>query len=660
MNLLIIIEGNDPDKPASPFLDETKTDKIWLLYLSPRVKALQYKEELRSIIKREVEIEIINPKKVVDFDYSRRVLLDFIASIPGRLRVGGSTLTDYLNIQGLNMWWTSGVVEATPYKRNLFQNFYYLSAVQHTMKKFSIDAVWFQLEDSSLEKDLTLMLDRAEIKYYQGPRKVHHAEPLRIYALKAYKWLFSFAAHMIYSVLFRLICPEWVKPQKSQAGQKNIHLFYSYYPYTLHFRDDIPEDKIYLDLPSVLSKHLGGEAYYVCYVSLGLILHPRRLVRDVKRFWTHHFRFIPRDIFLSPWDILRAFLSPVRHWKYFRLKRARKYRELFNLEGIDMFHTFDQTIRDSLISSNGTDNLLHYHAFRRFARHYGGDICQVVYYLEFHDWEVALISGVRDGDRSVPIVGLQQSAPNPTLLSFFFSPATFNGEGDSYPLPDLILCSGRLYKELMHSNGIEPERVEVVGHIEGRYLKQPLISSELRQQKREDIDLPVDRKICLVACSINLSLTEGVLYLLKQVVTKLPEVLFLIKGHPDSPVESLLCEYSMNKSENIKSVHYPVSVLLPLSDYFLSTSTSVSQQALWLGLPQVNLDVGGLPRANPLHMVPGLIEDVETPDELMEFLMNSERFRTSEEKRHQFLGDPGIDPCQKFLNILVARFHKDS
>lgn len=210
----------------------------------------------------------------------------------------------------------------------------------------------------------------------------------------------------------------------------------------------------------------------------------------------------------------------------------------------------------------------------------------------------------------------------------------------------------------MHSNGIEPERVEVIGHFGGQYLKQPAGSSESRQQKRREINLPPDGRICLVACSINLPLTEGAIYLLRQVVTRLPQVLFLIKGHSNTPVEPFLSKYGINELDNVKSVHYPVSVLLPLSDYFLSASTSVSQEALSQELPQVNLDVGGLPQANPLHMVPGLIEDVETPGELVEFFVNTERFRISKEKRHHFLGAPDVDPYQKTLDILVTRFHK--
>lgn len=656
MNLLIIIEGNDPDKPMPSILDET--DKVWLLYLSPRIKAHHYKEELRSVIKGEVEIQIINPKKIVDFDYSRKVLLDFIAFLPKRLKIGDSTLSEYLTIQGLNMWWTSGIVEATPYKRDIFQNFYYLSAVKYTLEKFNIDAVWFQLEDSSLEKDLSSMLDKAAIRYYQNQSRVQHKIYLKSYVINVLKWLIRFFAEMGYSILFKLICPRWVKPQKPEASQKDIHLFYSVYPYNWSFKDGAPEHKIYRGLPSFLSKHLGGEAYFLSALPLGAMSDPFKPIRDAKRFWRSNIRFIPIEISLSLWDIMKAFLSPIRRWKYFRLKRVRKYHELFEIESIDMFHTFDQTMRDSLLGNEAITNLLHCHAFRRFVQRYAKGIFQVIYYLEFHNWEVALISGARNGDSSVPVVGLQQSAPNPTLLSFFFSPTTFKTEEEnSYPLPDLILCSSELYKELMHSNGIEPERVEVVGFLGGQYLKQDLISREIRQQKRKEIGLPPHRKICLIACSIDFRQTEGVIFFLDQILSRLPEVLFLIKSHPDTPVESLMCKYGIDDIQNVRSVNDPVSVLLPLSDYFLSTSTSVSQEALWQGIPQINLDVGGLPRANPLHLVPDLIADVESPGELLGFLFDAEKFRIPKEKCYLFMGDPKVDPRRKFLDIVVARFH---
>ena len=151
----------------------------------------------------------------------------------------------------------------------------------------------------------------------------------------------------------------------------------------------------------------------------------------------------------------------------------------------------------------------------------------------------------------------------------------------------------------------------------------------------------------------------GIIYLLKETVSQLPKVFFAIKGHPDTSIEQLLYKYGMNTEKNVKLVDQSISTLMPLTDYFLSVSTTVSIEALCADIPQVNLDVGGLPMANPLHMVPGLIEDVETPDDLLEFFRNTENFHIPKEKSYLFMDDTHTNPCHKILDILVSRFHRE-
>ena len=658
MNLLIIIKGNEPELPDSELL--FKANKILLLCLSPRVKAIQYKEKLHSIMKNDIEIQIINPKKIVDFYYIRETLLDFIADLPERLRIGDSTLSEYLNVEGFNMWWSSGIVEATPYKQNIFQNFYFLSAVQYTLEKFSIDVAWFQVDDAALEKDLSLMFDRRGTNYFQEDRVRRHAGP--IYKIKQWsvlRRLLQFFTVLMYWILFKIICPKLVKPQESQNHHKNMHVFYSLYPHNWIFKDGLPRHKIYLDLPRKLTEHLSGSAYFISDIGLQSISHPYRLIRDMQKFWRNNIRLLPMIIYVSLWEILKIFLSPVRNRKYDNLKAVTEYRKSFVISGIDMFHTFDETIKVSIVGNDVWNNLLHYYAFRRFSLQYSENIFQIIYYVEFHSWEVALISGVKSGDETTCVVGLQQSAPNPILLSFFFSPATFDGRSDKYPLPDLLLCSADIYKDLMQANGIDPKQVEVVGFIGGSYLKQTPISAELKLMEKQKLGIAQDKQLCLVICSIDLSLTEGIIYLLKETVSQLPKVFFAIKGHPDTSIEQLLYKYGMNTEKNVKLVDQSISTLMPLTDYFLSVSTTVSIEALCADIPQVNLDVGGLPMANPLHMVPGLIEDVETPDDLLEFFRNTENFHIPKEKSYLFMDDTHTNPCHKILDILVSRFHRE-
>lgn len=669
MNLLIVVEGYKSNIPPPTFFKEQKIEKIWLLNLSPRVKVFEHRKELQAIVKKGVEIEVVNPKKLVDFEATRKALLDFIGSMPGRLKVGASNLSEYMTIDGLNLWWTSGLVETTIYKRNLFQNLYYLSAVKKSFEKYGITDVWFDVEDKPLKKDLVSLIKNSNVKYKQGLRTksyTWHDIKYFIWKQTSVWWLFLFGRRLFYSIFLKILFFRGVKPQKSDSNKKGIHLFYGYYPYqTGFFKGDlakakkggVPRTKVYGDLPSFLPKHMGGETYCLSYLANLPIAYFPQLVKDMRKFKEHNFRFIPMDLFVSMWEILKLSLSPARHWKYYCLTKMQEYRKVFRINDLDIHHTFDKAIKDSIVGYEALQSFRHFYAYRRFCRQYAKNIFQVVYYLEFHDWEAAVISGVRVGDKSVPIVGLQQSAPNPILLSFYFSLDMFKDKNDCYPLPDLVLCSGKIHKDLFISNGIDKNRLEVIGHILGQYLSQPLFSEEMKQQKRREIGFSPKRKICLVPCSIKLPITEGIICLLKDVVRKLPEILFLIQGHPNSPIAPLLKKYNMHELENVKSVKYPISTLLPLSDCFLSTSTSVSQEALWWGLPQVNLDVGVLPKANPLHLEPDLVADVETPDQLFEFLNNTEKFCIPKEKSCLFMGDSKIDPRQRFLEIVNRRFH---
>jgi len=633
--------------PPPSVLNNPKVEGIRLLYLSSSVRGVDYGEKLQVHAKRKPKVEVINHKKLVDFDKLRKTLLDAIGSMPERLKVGNSKLSEYLNIHGLNMWWTSGIVEATPYKRNLIHNLYYLSAVSQVLKKFRIDLVYFQTENVSFKNDLITMLKNEGIRYYRaiGLDLISYLKKQK----NSFTFLIYFIMHFLYSCIFKV----WIKPKEINISKRSMHIFYSSYPSEIVFKSDTPVAKIYKDLPTVVSKELGGEVYHLCYLSIGEFSF-FKLIKNIRQSRRHNFKLIPLNAFVSTWDMVRIIFSPIRYWKYYKLKRSSEYRTIFKISDINAFYTFDKIMRDSLTGNEARINLLHYYAFRNVVRSYGKNISEIIYNLEFHNWEIALISGVKSVDSSISVIGLQQSAANPILLNFFFSPLMFKNEDDSYPLPDLTLCSGEVYKNLLVSGGIKPELIKVIGHFVGQYLNASPLSKGSKQKKRNKLDLPVNKKICLIACSIDLPMTEAIVYILRDVVTKLPETLFLFKSHPNSPAEPLLRKYGMNELDNVELVRHSIANTLPVVDYFLSTSTSVSQEALRLGIPQVNLDVAALPKANPLHLIPNLIADVETSDALLDFFHNTEKFKISKEKAFLFMGDPAVEPCRKVLDIITA------
>ena len=140
-------------------------------------------------------------------------------------------------------------------------------------------------------------------------------------------------------------------------------------------------------------------------------------------------------------------------------------------------------------------------------------------------------------------------------------------------------------------------------------------------------------------------------------IPRCPEIYFLIKGHPDTSISSLIIRYNIKGCKNVETTLQPMSVVLPLSDYFLSSSTSTSLEALALGIIQANLDVGGLPKTNPLHLFPDFIRDLENEDDFMEFFQYPERFKIARERAKMFFGNTVLDPVKAFTDTIDSRFH---
>jgi|GEM_PF-2940429 len=656
MNLLVVIEGKDTDSRLYRFIKRRRPAKVYLICLSPRVKAEWHAEKVRSNIGDYPEIEVVDHTKLVDFYAVRKALLDFIGIIPGAFKTRGVDIHELLNIDGLDMWWSSGIVEATPYKRNIFQNFYYLSALKKFLNKSKIGCAYFYTADAELRKDAERLFLGEGVEIYipgRGNFLIRLKE-----ALKSLKWKasgrYSFILHIMLSAIFRVICPSYVRP--SLKSHSKMYIFYTSYPGELGFNvNGMPEAKIYKDLPERLSKEAGGEHYYLCHLFVNSIRSIPSLIRDARRMWKAHFRFMPIDMFASAGEFLNILLSRVPRRKYNLLKKSAGYKSAFIIDGIDMFYTFDRVMRDSLTGHEALINLMHYRVFHNLAASYGDRISSLVYYLEFHNWEVALISGIKGACKGMPVTGLQQSAPNPILLSFFFSPSMFADKENPYPLPDSILCSGEIYRDLFISSGIEAKRLVTVGHISGRPKGKDDLSGISKEYERSRLGLPSRARICLIASSIDVSITDAMVFAIACVAKALPEILFLFKDHPNSPVKPFLIKYGIDTLRNVKAINYPIIGLFPLVDYFLSSSTTTSQEALLFGLPQANLDVAALPNSNPLHFVEGLVKDVRSSEELLNFFENADKYVALKEKAPIFVGSPDMDAREEILNILSAK-----
>jgi hypothetical protein len=220
-----------------------------------------------------------------------------------------------------------------------------------------------------------------------------------------------------------------------------------------------------------------------------------------------------------------------------------------------------------------------------------------------------------------------------------------------------MVTAGEYYKEQLLTFGIPPDKIQVTGLVEGQYINQPKFNLKIKNTRMKELGLTANRKICFIACSIDPVITDGILFLISRVIPRFQEINFLIKGHPTVSISNLIDKYNIGNCDNAETTLQPISDILPLSDYFLSSSSSTSLEALEYGVTQANLDVGGLPNANPLHLLPGLIKDIETEEDLVKFLQNPEMFKIEKEQAKKFFGNIGIDPIKVFTDAVTSNFH---
>lgn len=658
MNSLVVIEGYDPVFPDRAVLKAMSSGKVYLLYLSPRVKAEEYSSKLESVCDGAVKVGVVDYRKWLDYEALRMELFEFIRTLPGRLKVGGKALDEYLKVGGLDMWCCSGIVEATAYKQNLMQNFYYLAALRQALDKLAVKNAWFSIKNRQLREDLLMMLKSEKVKVLNRQEKTGFGFVFKYYSIRLKSWGVFLLSNIAFRMLFSFILPKPAYPRIPEENTRRMHIFYSLYPFSIRLQERLPLAKIYEGLPDFLCEKLGGNAYYLTYISPTALFDLKKLAKDSAKMWACGFRFLPMNLYLSLFDILRVFFSPVRYFKFWRIRKTPVYSRAFEVSGIKMQSTFGFALKKSLVGDDAWINLVHYIAARNFTRKYAKNIIQVVYHVEFHNWEAAFINAVKDADASIPVVGVQQSAPNPVLLSPFFMDGLFL-KGFNYKLPDLILCSGSIYRDLLLKSGIPEANLEVIGHINCHSLPSIALDDDSKRKERVKLGLNSNKKICLVACSVNYDFSEAIICMLSRVVGRAPDTLFLLQEHPDTPVASLIEKYGMDVFENVKMMPKAITVLLPVADSFLSLCTSVSQEALGVGLPQVNLDAVGLPKANPLHIIPGLIKDVETPDELLSFLRQPEAVPAHQDKAALFMGDADKHPFDFYLKAVQRRFKFD-
>ncbi len=289
-------------------------------------------------------------------------------------------------------------------------------------------------------------------------------------------------------------------------------------------------------------------------------------------------RVFPIYAFSRPWDLIGAW------WEVLK-GLVLRFPHPVPFLGVDISGTLRQQFRADLLSPTALECFLFYRAFRRLGSEF--KLSHLLITTENNPWEKACISGIRDSDSRVKIVGYQHTVVPEASLNMFPG----EGEVGFSPHPDVMLTVGEEPARILKQFGkygsvpVTPAcalRFEYLNHLVGR-------------------TGPIERTVLLVL--------EGVpeaVRMLNDVVAQFEgpgNWSLVVRTHPALTLEQMRHAITA-PFEGFPRVQFSkeprLSEDLKRAGVVVYWGSSVALEAMKLGIPVIHYDNGSLLRFDPL------------------------------------------------------------
>jgi len=229
---------------------------------------------------------------------------------------------------------------------------------------------------------------------------------------------------------------------------------------------------------------------------------------------TVNHRFLIPHHYLKFSDYLNILFDAYKYMM-FRINNA-------NINGLDVSSLFNELIREFLFIPD-----LDYLMLKRLKERCF-EIDGFYYAFESNSPEKHFILGCREFFPDSKIYGYQHSAPFHNNLTYQLVP----GESAYHPLPDKIICSGSIYKELFNKAKF-PNRILFNGP-NLRFEDINKITNTIRSE------MTYDNKNILLPLTFSYSLTFELILKVKEAFNNSAEYLVYIRTHPDLSKNKLI------------------------------------------------------------------------------------------------------------------------
>lgn len=311
--------------------------------------------------------------------------------------------------------------------------------------------------------------------------------------------------------------------------------------------------------------------------------------------WTVPILFAVKRPYFAAWQWLhgsgRNFLNPDEHYRFFdfvftivvALRQAFIPRRRIQFRDLDVTALFDEERRRFAFDRGSLDSILLSRLPYRLKRA-GWRVDTVVQGYENMVLEKGAIHGFRRHMPSTRIVGFQHCVVPPMLLCHFVTAE----EAAIAPLPDRIICNGRMFRRNLVTEGLSVERV-----VEGPALRYAHLQRDVKRH---------DAKPCvLVALPLELGAAVELLSKVHGALRDDVDVPVKVKPHPMMHLPDLLRECGLDHlPDHFELVRGGMAEWLGRARVVVSSGSAVLFEAVAGGVPTVTVGRESGLNLNPL------------------------------------------------------------
>ncbi|MCF7907810.1 MAG: hypothetical protein K9L86_02905 [Candidatus Omnitrophica bacterium] len=302
---------------------------------------------------------------------------------------------------------------------------------------------------------------------------------------------------------------------------------------------------------------------------------------------------IPEEYFLKYSDIFKLFV-------YFKFK-IRKLDSKIIFKGIDVTDYYSQEIFKGFWQDSYIYNIIRYMIAKRFGETVNFNVFLQTF--ENYAWEKVTIKGIKAARSNCRVLGFQHAFVSRNSFKYFPG----QQELDRIPLPDKIITMGERTKEILQNYGAYRKEQIVVG-------------CALRQQYLDDLSFIERRRCNKILVPLTMVTQESIRiikFLCDSNISKTNKNI-VIRPHPARDFKSVKEKIPFEIPSNF-IINNCKTMKEELSDagMVLYTWSTISAEALRLGLPVIYLDILRPLYVDPLFECDALKRKVSEADELV-------------------------------------------